>query len=96
MMHIVVIDLCSDIMHIVVIDLCSDHSYVMHIVGIDLCSDIMHIVVIVLCSDHSYVMHSLVIVILHHFSGYSKTRYKKLFTHVKSHASAVSLLESGE
>ena len=28
--------------------------------------------------------------------GYSKTRYKKLFTHVDSHASAVSLLESGE
>ena len=28
--------------------------------------------------------------------GYSKTRYKKLFTHVESHASAVSLFESGE
>ena len=28
--------------------------------------------------------------------GYSKTRYKKLFTHVDSHASAVSLLKSGE
>ena len=28
--------------------------------------------------------------------GYSKMRYKKLFTHVDSHASAVSLLESGE
>ena len=27
---------------------------------------------------------------------YSKTRYKKLVTHVESHASAVSLLESGE
>jgi len=25
-----------------------------------------------------------------------KMRYKKLFTHVESHASAVSLLESGE
>ena len=25
-----------------------------------------------------------------------KKRYKKLFTHVESHASAVSLLESGE
>ena len=25
-----------------------------------------------------------------------KTRYKKLFTHVESHASAVSLLESAE
>ena len=25
-----------------------------------------------------------------------KTRYKKLFTHVESHARAVSLLESGE
>ena len=35
-------------------------------------------------------------VVLHHFGGYSKTRYKKLFTHVESHASAVSLLESGE
>ena len=30
------------------------------------------------------------------FGGYSKTRYKKLFTHVESHASAVSLRESGE
>ena len=28
--------------------------------------------------------------------GYSKTRYKKLFTHIESHANAVSLLESGE
>ena len=28
--------------------------------------------------------------------GYSKTRYKKLVTHAESHASAVSLLESGE
>ena len=37
--------------------------------------------------------------ILHFFSSvdnYSKTRYKKLFTHVESHPSAVSLLESGE
>ena len=33
---------------------------------------------------------------VHHFGGYSKTRYKKLFTHVESHASAVSLLKSGE
>ena len=33
---------------------------------------------------------------VHHFGGYSKTRYKKLFTHVESHACAVSLLESGE
>ena len=33
---------------------------------------------------------------VHHFGGYSKTRYKKLFTHVESHASAVSLLGSGE
>ena len=31
-----------------------------------------------------------------HHGGYSKTRYKKLFTHVESHASAVSLPESGE
>ena len=31
-----------------------------------------------------------------HFGGYSKARYKKLFTHVELHASAVSLLESGE
>ena len=30
------------------------------------------------------------------FGGYSKTCYKKLFTHVESHASAVSLLKSGE
>ena len=27
---------------------------------------------------------------------FKQTRYKKLFTHVESHASAVSLLESGE
>ena len=27
---------------------------------------------------------------------FKKTHYKKLFTHVESHASAVSLLESGE
>ena len=33
---------------------------------------------------------------VHHFGGYSKTRYKKLFTHVESHASALRLLESGE
>ena len=35
---------------------------------------------------------------VHHFSGYlfKKTRYKKLVTHVESHASAVSLVESGE
>ena len=32
----------------------------------------------------------------HHFGGYSKMRYKKLFTHVESHASAVTLLESRE
>ena len=31
----------------------------------------------------------------HHFGGYSKPRYKKLVAHVESHASAVSLLESG-
>ena len=30
------------------------------------------------------------------FGGYSKTCYKKLVTHVESHASAVGLLESGE
>ena len=35
-------------------------------------------------------------VLVHHFSAYSETRYKKLFTHVESHASAVSLLNSGE
>ena len=33
---------------------------------------------------------------VHHFGGYSKTRYKKLVTGVESDASAVSLLESGE
>ena len=33
---------------------------------------------------------------VHQLGGYSKTRYKKLLTHVESHASAVSLLESGE
>ena len=30
----------------------------------------------------------------HHFGGYSKTRYRKLVTHVESHVSAASLLES--
>ena len=34
----------------------------------------------------SFVLHVL------HFGGYSKTRHKKLVTHVESHASAVSLL----
>ena len=33
---------------------------------------------------------------VHHFDGYSKTRYKKLVTHVESHASTMNLLESGE
>ena len=35
---------------------------------------------------------------VHHFGGYTKVCYEKLFTHVESHAiaSAVSLLESGE
>ncbi len=33
---------------------------------------------------------------VHHFGGYSKTHYKKLVTQVESHASAVTLLESGE
>ena len=33
---------------------------------------------------------------VHHFGGYSRMWYKKLFTHVESHASAVSLLESRE
>ena len=32
----------------------------------------------------------------HRIGGYSKTRYKKLVTHAETHASAVSLLESGE
>jgi len=31
-----------------------------------------------------------------YFGGYSKTHYKKLFPHVESHASAMSLLKSGE
>ena len=39
---------------------------------------------------------STVTVYLHHFGGYSKTRYKKLVTHVESHASTVNLLDSGE
>ena len=30
------------------------------------------------------------------YAGYSKTRFKKLVTHVESHASAVSLLKSEE
>ena len=33
---------------------------------------------------------------VHYFSGYSKMHYKKLVTHLESHAMAVSLLESGE
>ena len=33
---------------------------------------------------------------VHHFGGYSKTRYKKLVTHVAPHASAVSLLKRAE
>ena len=33
---------------------------------------------------------------VHHFGGYSKTCYKKLVTHVESHASAVSLLKRAE
>ena len=33
---------------------------------------------------------------VHHISGHSKMRYKKLITHVESHANAVSLLESGD
>ena len=33
---------------------------------------------------------------VHHFSGYSKMRHKKLVTHVEPHPSAVSLLESRE
>ena len=32
---------------------------------------------------------------VHHFCGYSKVCYEKLFTCVESHANAVSLLESG-
>ena len=34
--------------------------------------------------------------VVHKFGEYKKPRYKKLFTHVESHASAVSLLNSGE
>ena len=33
---------------------------------------------------------------VHLFGGYSKLRYKKVVTPVESHASAESLLESGE
>ena len=33
---------------------------------------------------------------VHHFDGFLKTRYEKLITHVESHASAVSLFETGE
>ena len=33
---------------------------------------------------------------VHHFGEYSQTRYKKLIAIVESHASAVSLRESGE
>ena len=34
--------------------------------------------------------------LVHHFGGYSRARYKKVVIHVESHASAVSLVESGE
>ena len=43
-------------------------------------------------TSHVNVVHKLV----HHFGGYLKTCYKKIVTHVESHASAVSLLESRE
>ena len=33
---------------------------------------------------------------VHHFGGYSKMHYKKLFAHAESHVSAVSLLENGK
>ena len=33
---------------------------------------------------------------VHHFSGYSETRYTKLVTRVESHASAVSLFKRAE
>ena len=33
---------------------------------------------------------------VHHFGGYSKVCYEKLFTRVESNANAASLLESGE
>ena len=33
---------------------------------------------------------------VHHFGGYSKTRYKKLAPHSESHATRASLFESGE
>ena len=33
---------------------------------------------------------------VHHFGGYSKTCYKKLVTHVESHAIAVKLLKGRE
>ena len=33
---------------------------------------------------------------VHHFGGWSETRYKKLVTQLESQASAVTLLESGE
>ena len=33
---------------------------------------------------------------VHHIGEYLKTRYNKLVSHVESHASAVSPLESGE
>ena len=33
---------------------------------------------------------------VHHFSGYSKSCYKKLVTHVESHTSAMSLLKRAE
>ena len=39
--------------------------------------------------------HANAVSTVHHFGGYSKTRYKKLVTHVESHASAGSLLEGG-
>ena len=43
-----------------------------------------------------HVAPAMSVLLLRHCGGYSKMCYEKLVTHVESHASAVSLLESRE
>ena len=47
-------------------------------------------------SNHLQHTEDEVIEMVHHFGGYSKTRHKKLVTHVAPHASAMSLLKRAE
>ena len=43
-----------------------------------------------------HVATAMLVLQVHHIGEYLKTRYNKLVSHVESHASAVSPLESGE